>query len=78
MLGEKLWQPDHARRAAEALIAAFGPDRVMVGSNFPVDRLFASLIDLFSHYRSWLSAFPESEQRKMLHDNTCRIYDLGA
>lgn len=77
MLGEKLWQPDHARQAAEALIAAFGPDRVMVASNSPVDLLFAPLTDLFSHYRSWLSTFPLNEQCKMLYDNTCRIYDLG-
>ena len=25
----------------------------------------------------WLSAFTVSEQRKMLYENTCRIYDLG-
>jgi hypothetical protein len=50
----------------------------MVASNFSVDRLFAPLTDLSSHYRSWLLAFPESEQSKMLHDNTCRIYDLEA
>jgi len=77
MLGEKRWQPDHAQLATKALITAFGCDRVMVASNFPVDRLFAPLIDLFSHYRCWLSAFTVSEQRKMLYENTCRIYDLG-
>lgn len=76
MLGEKAWQPDHARQAAEALIAAFGTDRVMAASNFPVDRLFATFDELFSHYRRWLSAWPEDEQRKMLHDNACRIYGL--
>ena len=76
VLGEKAWRPDRARQGAEAVITAFGTDRVMVASNSPVDRLFAPIGDLFDHYRQWLSAWPESEQRKMLHDNTCRIYNL--
>lgn len=76
MLAEKHWDPSHARAAAHALLAAFGPDRVMISSNFPVDRLFASLDTLFDHYREWLSEWPEAEQRQMLHGNACRIYRM--
>ena len=78
MLGEKAWRPDHARQAADAVLTAFGPDRVMIASNFPVDRLFTSFDDLFGHYRNWLSSRPEVEQRKILHDNACHIYGLEA
>jgi predicted TIM-barrel fold metal-dependent hydrolase len=76
MLGEKVWHADHARQAADVLISTFGVERVMVASNFPVDRLFASLDVLFGTYRAWFSDRPEAEQRKMLHDNTCRLYKL--
>jgi predicted TIM-barrel fold metal-dependent hydrolase len=48
----------------------------MVASNFSVDRLFASLDDLFGSYREWLTALPEADQRKVLHDNTCRLYGM--
>jgi predicted TIM-barrel fold metal-dependent hydrolase len=60
----------------DQLTSTFGAERVMVASNFPVDRLFAPLDTLFGTHREWLSTKPESEQRKMLHDNTCRIYGL--
>jgi predicted TIM-barrel fold metal-dependent hydrolase len=76
MLGEKSWNANHAERSANELIRCFGPDRVLIASNFPVDRLFASLDELFGNYRRWLSAWPETDQRSMLHDNTCRLYHL--
>jgi len=78
MLAEKAWRPEHAKVAAEHLIAAFGTARVLVASNFPVDRLFAPLNELFTHYRRWFATWPEPEQRQMLHDNACRLYRLGA
>jgi predicted TIM-barrel fold metal-dependent hydrolase len=77
MLGEKVWRADHACKATNVLISTFGAERVMVASNFPIDRLFAPLDTLFGTYRAWLSTKPESEQLKMLHDNTCRVYGLG-
>jgi predicted TIM-barrel fold metal-dependent hydrolase len=76
MLGEKKWQPDHAHAAANAVVAAFGVDRVMVASNFPVDRLFAPLDDLFGHYRRWLRHLPDADQHKVLCENACRIFGL--
>ncbi|HEV2676442.1 MAG TPA: amidohydrolase family protein [Aliidongia sp.] len=77
MLAEKAWVPEHARAVFRRLLAAFGPDRVLIASNFPVDRLFAPLDSLFGGYRDWLAELPEADQRKVLHDNTCRLYRLG-
>jgi len=77
MLTEKKWTPEHAEVATETVAEIFGPDRVLVASNFPVDRLFASLDELFGHYRRWFAHQPEADQRKMLHDNTVRVYGLG-
>lgn len=55
---------------------SFGPDRVVFGGDWPVCTLGAP-------YAAWLNALKivirarsESEQRKLLHDNAARIYDL--
>jgi predicted TIM-barrel fold metal-dependent hydrolase len=77
VLSERAWIPAHAGAAAQEVIARFGPARVMVASNFPVDRLFAGLDDLFDSYREWLSGWPEADQRRMLSGNAERIYRFG-
>jgi predicted TIM-barrel fold metal-dependent hydrolase len=55
---------------------SFGPDRVVFGGDWPVCTLGAP-------YRSWVNALKmvianrsEEEQRKLLHDNAARIYEL--
>jgi predicted TIM-barrel fold metal-dependent hydrolase len=55
---------------------SFGPDRVVFGGDWPVCTLGAP-------YRSWVNALKmvianrsEEEQRKLLHDNAARIYQL--
>lgn len=57
-------------------LAAFGPDRVVFGGDWPVCTLGAP-------YSSWVSALKiviaqrsEADQRKLLHDNAQRIYRL--
>lgn len=76
MLARKQWLPDDARHACDTLLQTFGNNRVLVASNFPVDRLFAPLDELFDSYREWISALPARAQHAILHDNTCRIYRL--
>ncbi len=56
---------------------SFGPDRVVFGGDWPVCKLGGS-------YRQWVTALrriianrPESERRKLLHDNAVRIYRLS-
>jgi len=46
-------------------------------SNFPVDRLFASLDALFSAYREALGLSSLADQDRMLHDNACEVYKMG-
>ena len=75
-LGTKKWIPSHGHTIAKALLHRFGSSRVLVASNFPVDRLFATFDDLFGCYRSWLRGLSEVDQGKVLHDNACRIYGL--
>lgn len=77
MLAEKAWVPEHAQQVLNLLLASFGVDRVLAASNFPVDRLFAPLDELFGQYRAWLSQQTMAAQRKILHSNACRIYRMA-
>jgi L-fuconolactonase len=59
------------------VLAAFGPDRVMFGGDWPVCLLGAS-------YREWVETLREivkdrktEEQRKLFHDNAVQFYGLA-
>ena len=59
------------------VIDLFGPSRVMVATNFPTDRLFASLDETLAGYEAILSPFSEDERRDLWGRNANRIYRLG-
>ncbi|MGL4289410.1 MAG: amidohydrolase family protein [Phreatobacter sp.] len=56
------------------VIGLFGPDRVMFGSNFPVDGLCASFSEIFDGFRAIVAAASASDQRKMFFDTAMRVY----
>jgi len=57
-------------------IEAFGVERTMFASNFPVDSLCATFDTIFSGFRTIVSDFSASEQRALFHDNAVRIYAM--
>lgn len=59
------------------VIDLFGTARVMVATNFPTDRLFASLNATLSAYETILSSFSEDEKHDLWGRNANRIYRLG-
>ena len=72
----KDWGPEHLAPIVNHCLDAFGPDRVIFGSDWPVCLLAASL-------RNWVGALREivanrsaDEERKLFHDNAARLYDL--
>lgn len=71
------WTVEDLRPAVEHVIASFGWDRVMFGSDWPVCTLAAS-------YRQWFDALnflvkdaSEENRRKLFKENAERIYRLG-
>jgi predicted TIM-barrel fold metal-dependent hydrolase len=68
----------HARikpLVAEA-IDAFGADRCMFGSNFPVDRLFSSYARVWDSYIAATEGFSEAEIDALFYGNAVRLYRL--
>jgi L-fuconolactonase len=54
----------------------FGPDRVMFGGDWPVCTLAATYRQWFDALREIVANRPESEQRRLFHDNAIRYYRL--
>lgn len=65
------------RRWIDTPLEAFGPDRCVLGSNWPVDRLYSSYDVIMDIYRDRVAAlFGADDQRKVLSENAARIYKL--
>jgi predicted TIM-barrel fold metal-dependent hydrolase len=72
----KNWTAEDLRPYVDYVIACFGWDRVLFGSDWPVCTLSAS-------YQQWVETLQfitkdagEANQRKLFHDNAVRVYRL--
>ncbi|TKG71689.1 amidohydrolase family protein [Prauserella endophytica] len=72
------WTPESLRRWVHTGIEVFGPDRVIFGTNWPLDRLYSSYGDVVDFYRTATASFGPDAQRRLLFDNTVRIFGGGS
>lgn len=63
-------------RIAADTVAIFGADRLMFGSNFPIEKLWTSHAALIGAYRQALASFTESEQADIFGNVARRVYRL--
>jgi predicted TIM-barrel fold metal-dependent hydrolase len=70
------WTQESIQPLVLGPIEWFGPNRVMFGSNFPIDRLMTSYDRLWKAYNRLTAGFSDSEREAMFHDNALRIYRL--
>lgn len=59
-----------------ACIDAFGADRCMFGSNFPIDRPYCTYAQLVELYRESVADLSASERRAVLGGTAARVYDF--
>lgn len=57
-------------------IECFGPDRCMMESNFPVDRVSLSYAVLFNGMKKIVADFSDAEKRQLFHDTAARVYRI--
>ena len=69
---------DSLRPWVDTCVELFTPDRCVLGSNWPVDRLYSSYGIIMNLYREYISGLSESEQNKILHGNASRIFKMAA
>jgi predicted TIM-barrel fold metal-dependent hydrolase len=70
------WKADDLRPYVNHVIECFGWDRVMFGSDWPVCTLASTFGDWYHTLVELTRDAGEVNQRKLFHDNACRIYRL--
>lgn len=70
------WSPDQLRPCFEHVLAAFGPSRLMFGSDWPVLTLAASYTRWLETVEAWLRGLSESEASTIRYGNAVRFYQL--
>ena len=72
------WTLDEQRPIIRDLIEAFGADRCMFASNFPVDLLVGSFDTIYSGFKAATADLPRADRLKLFHNNAIRVYRLPA
>jgi predicted TIM-barrel fold metal-dependent hydrolase len=70
------WTVADARPLLDTVLAAFGTDRVMFGSNFPVDRLYGSYARVWDAYDELTAHLDEATQAQLFATNAERFYRI--
>lgn len=67
---------ERKREVVLAMIDAFGVERCMFASNFPVDSLRTSFDSIYSGFDEFTRDLSAMERRALFHDNAVRIYRM--
>lgn len=67
---------DRFRRYAHSAIEIFGADKCMLGSNFPVDKLYMNYQQLFEHWRQLIAECTLSEALSLTSQTATEFYRL--
>jgi L-fuconolactonase len=70
------WKYEQLEPFVDEVFEAFGPDRVMYGSDWPVCLLAGDYAAQFSVVKTYISRLTESEKRNVLGENAKRFYNL--
>lgn len=70
------WSVDALSNIVYPVIDIFGPTRVMVGSNFPVDKLYRSYTEWWHAIQTLLERYTAPERHAILVDTASRFYRI--
>jgi L-fucono-1,5-lactonase len=72
----KHWKADDFKPYLDVVFTAFGADRLMFGSDWPVCLLAATYAQVKQLIEDYVSVFPQSDQDKIFGGNAARFYGL--
>jgi predicted TIM-barrel fold metal-dependent hydrolase len=75
-LGDPAWTIESVLPLLQHALEMFGPDRTMVGTNIPVDLLFASPRKIVTAIHTTVGNLAEGERTAVLRANAERIYRI--
>jgi len=70
------WKPPDFRPYLDVVFEAFGEDRLMFGSDWPVCLIAGSYEDVLGIVRDYIQPLPEVSRQKILGDNAARFYGI--
>ena len=70
------WSTEEARRYVDHVLAAFGPKRIMAGSNWPPILLGGSFKEVWEGQKELIAKLSASEQAEILGGTAERVYRL--
>jgi L-fuconolactonase len=70
------WTPDELRPALDVALEAFGPDRLLFGSDWPVCRLVSSYADVVRATESLIGGLSAGEQARIMGGTATEVYRL--
>ena len=73
---DQSWTADSLRERVFRTIDVFGPSRIAFGSNFPVDKLYASYVKTFEAFMTLTQGCSESEQDDMFFNTAKNFYRI--
>lgn len=70
------WTTEGLRPFVRGVIEAFGPERAMFASNFPVDRLYSSFERLYGAFAEIVGDLSRDEQERLFARTAAAVYRL--
>lgn len=70
------WTANSIKPIVDTVLDQFGPNRVMVGSNFPVDSLYSDYAAIWDAYSTLLSSQSDAAQTEIFGGTAKRFYRL--
>ena len=70
------WTPDDFRPFLDVVFEAFGPERLMIGSDWPVCRQAGEYGPVMEIVKGYLASSPSRVREAILGENAARIYNL--
>ncbi|MDC9825280.1 amidohydrolase family protein [Devosia sp. ZB163] len=72
------WTTESIRPLVLEAIEAFGPERAMFASNFPVDKLYSDFRTVWRAFDNITAGFSETERAGLFRDNARKFYRIPA
>lgn len=72
------WKPDHIRPYLDVAFEAFGADRLMIGSDWPVCLVAATYSQTMQIVKTYIAGLAPEQRTGVLGANACRFWRLKA
>jgi len=70
------WKPEDIRPYLDIVVEAFGPERILIGSDWPVCLVAGKYSEVMQVVIDYISSFTEKEQALMLGGNAVKAYRI--